>query len=838
MKNGSFKRLLAGFLASATFAVSVPAVLAGEYIDVPETNHAWDEINILTDIGVILGTSNGEFSPEEDVTREQMALLLFRLMLNKKDGGRVNTSPFQDLYDDTYHGAISWANASGYIIGTTGSTFEPLEGITLQDAMTMLVRALGQSSASMNNGYPWTYIDAAIKLGLDRGLEHLSYTETLTRAETAVILYNALTAEYLVPKTLSNGMTVYETSTIIEKVFGYEMEEATLIATNHYALHGNTVVKDNYVTLRYTDDQGTQRTMTIDFAQLGLSGNANDFLGKTFKVIYSLNASKLIDVLSAVEISESESYNNATVNTKNGYLTVGGTNYTIVEKYSDALSTNNNELMVFAYENDKTLTQIKTLDALNARLGLYQLDLIFYGDSDTASVAILRNFQVGALRMDTNGKINLADNLKLTELSGGYRNDVGAVNGEYVLYYFNAQTRELIIHDVLDIVSGVVTRITGTSAKISGESFTLGNTKAGISPTTLAQQLTIGAKAQVAVYNGAILAVLGENVISTRSTYLVAMSAALPVFADGAFRYVVTANIDGVNRNIYVTSPNVEIGKVYRYVTNGELYTLIAPELAENGQIQSGLNSFVQNAFGVNEIAVIIDQANGTTITKNTNTFYTLNAGSASIQTSADGMDGMKFVTDADTTIVTVHNGQIQFRRGTYHSAITVEDGARVVAIFDNEVGTVETLRYLYISDGSLGSYDVTAQAVRLLALSGIVYEDDTTFIEYVVFNYVTGEVETRLSRSAALTVGEVYVLGTDGTVIDTAGTVNTGVVNGYTESTVTVGENTYAITANTQIVMLNASLETESKTLKDAYGKTVDFVLADGSVSVILIHW
>jgi len=837
MKNGSLKRLLSGFLASAMIAVGAPAVLAKNYEDVPETNTARDEIDILSDIGVIVGTSDSEFSPDENVTREQMALLLFRLMLNKPDGGRVNTSPFTDLYDDTYHGAISWANAAGYILGTSASTFEPLEGIMFQDAITMLVRALGQSSPSMNSGYPWTYIDAGIKLGLDRGLEHIPYTETLTRAETAVILFNALTAEYLAPRTLSNGITVYESTTIIEKIFGYEMDEATLVATNDYSITGSTVIKDNFVSLRYTDGSNNQRTMTVDFDQLDLSGRPNDYLGKTLKVIYTVNASnRLIDVLSAIEVSEMETYHNATVNTTKGYVTIGGTNYTVVEAYSDALATNNNELLVFAYENDKTLTQVTTLEALNARLGLYQIDLIFYGDSDVASVAVMRNYNVGQLDVDKNGKINLAGDLKIEELTGGYLNEAGAENGEYVLYYFNSQTKELIIHDVLDILSGIVTRITSTSAKIGGESFTLGNEKAGISASSIAQLLTIGTKAQVAVYNGSVLAVIGETVTSTNSEYLVAMSTAMPVFTGGEFRYVITANIDGVNQNIYVSNSAVEVGKVYRYNENNDLYTLIAPEYTEN-VIQSGLNKFVQNGFGVSEIAAIIDSANGTTISKDGHTYFTLSAGQGGIKTSADGTDNMKFVTDSDTMIVVINNGQVQFKRGTYNSAFTVNNGSRVVAIFDNEIGTVETLRYLYISDGSMGNYDVSAQIVRILAVSGIVYEDDTTFIEYLVFNYATGEVESRLTTVVGLSVTGVYALGTDGTIVNVEKSVNSGTVNGYTDSTVTIGENTYAITSATKIVTLNEDLEVETKKMKDAYNKTVDYVTDSTGVSVILIH-
>ena len=78
MKNGSFKRLLSGVLTSAMIISCAPAVFARDYQDVTESNPAKDEIDILSDIGVIVGTSENEFSPEENVTREQMATILYR----------------------------------------------------------------------------------------------------------------------------------------------------------------------------------------------------------------------------------------------------------------------------------------------------------------------------------------------------------------------------------------------------------------------------------------------------------------------------------------------------------------------------------------------------------------------------------------------------------------------------------------------------------------------------------------------------------------------------------------------------------------------------------------
>ena len=137
------KRFISGSLATLMLVgVMITGASAKSYDDVASTDRYAEQIEILSDIGVIKGTSETEFSPDEKVTREQMALLLFRLMIGKDTAGTVNTSPFTDLYNETYHGAISWANASGYIIGTGANTFEPRGGIMLQDANAKQARCM------------------------------------------------------------------------------------------------------------------------------------------------------------------------------------------------------------------------------------------------------------------------------------------------------------------------------------------------------------------------------------------------------------------------------------------------------------------------------------------------------------------------------------------------------------------------------------------------------------------------------------------------------------------------------------------------------------------------
>ena len=134
----------------------------------------------------------------------------------------------------------------------------------------------------------------------------MAYDETLTRAETAVILYNALTAEYLISKNTQSGNIYYESTSVIEEVFGYSMAHAQLISTNDYTLEDNTVIKNGYVTLLCEKDDKSFY-MTVKAAELDLDGAANEYLGQNFRVIYGEENDRY-SVLSAVPFTKTESF--------------------------------------------------------------------------------------------------------------------------------------------------------------------------------------------------------------------------------------------------------------------------------------------------------------------------------------------------------------------------------------------------------------------------------------------------------------------------------------------------------------------------------------------------
>ncbi len=801
----NFKKILASTLAAAMVAGGSTLTFARNYSDVkPESPHS-TEISILSDLGVILGTSENEFSPEKPVTREQMAALLFRLMLGRDDAGQVNSTNFTDLYEPYYNGAISWAHSSGLILGVSEDRFNPTGGITKQDAMTMLVRALGHENDKMNAGYPWSYISTAARLGLDKGLENVAYTDTLTRAETAKILYNALVSDYVVTKT-QNGALVSVSTSIIEDVFGYSIADATVVPS-----------ESNEVTLNVKID-GKYTTITVKAEDMGITGSAVNALGKTYKIIYRSENGKHT-VLSAVETSTGEKYGEFTVN-KNGTVTIGDGKYTLGE----------NGLMMYHIKDDGSAEIIDSAEKLDAIRGFVTVELIKNGGKVTA--ATVKTYKQGKLEIDKDGKINLAGGKKQDEITVIMPN--GVKNGDNVLYRYNEKAEELEVSAVIDVVTGTVIRRSDDKVTIGETVYSIGNDRAGITAEEIAKKLMPGKEVSVLVVDGAVIGIVDGEVKYDDGQYLVSISDARLVFENGAFRYVMTVYADGEMKNVYVNEPNAKAGYIYRYTVKDSVYALTGIRVNGNNMV-SGNGEFIQNG---SELGFVVNEAKDTLITLVGNGIYTLNAGNAGYYASSDGSNKAEFVTDDETVIVIRVNGVLTTVNGKYASTVKVNEGADVVAVMKNEVGAVETLKYLYISDGSLGNYTLNAETVRVLANNGYVLSDGKVYSEYTVYSFASGKVETMLSGENGLEIGSDYRTGKDGTITaDKAEAMQSGKVNGYTSGTVTIGDKTYTVDSEMKGVLLSRDGKTAEVAIPSMYGMTVEYVARDGEVVFIMIY-
>lgn len=107
-----------------------------------------------TDNNIVNGYGNGEFGPNDPVTREQFAVFLYRYAQEKysrtHNDEKYNLSARADLssYTDSdkisswAKDAMSWANAMGYITGVTDTTLNPLANVSRAEVATILMRAM------------------------------------------------------------------------------------------------------------------------------------------------------------------------------------------------------------------------------------------------------------------------------------------------------------------------------------------------------------------------------------------------------------------------------------------------------------------------------------------------------------------------------------------------------------------------------------------------------------------------------------------------------------------------------------------------------------------------
>ena len=107
---------------------------------------AWyaDAVTWAAENGIVNGVSDAEFAPNDNITREQLAAILYRYAeYNDYDvSGRDDLSEFTDRSSISSYAldAMRWAVDEGLITGITDTTIEPQGTATRAQAATMFMR--------------------------------------------------------------------------------------------------------------------------------------------------------------------------------------------------------------------------------------------------------------------------------------------------------------------------------------------------------------------------------------------------------------------------------------------------------------------------------------------------------------------------------------------------------------------------------------------------------------------------------------------------------------------------------------------------------------------------
>ena len=145
---------------------------ASSFADVADTSSYSKAIEVGVDLGLFKGYEDGTFKPEGEITRAEFAAIVVRLLGQEAQAaGAKASTQFVDVPADHWAaGYVNIAVQAGVINGYGDGNFGPEDPVEYQDAITMMVRALGYEPAIGSAGYPTGYLTKAGELGLTTGV--------------------------------------------------------------------------------------------------------------------------------------------------------------------------------------------------------------------------------------------------------------------------------------------------------------------------------------------------------------------------------------------------------------------------------------------------------------------------------------------------------------------------------------------------------------------------------------------------------------------------------------------------------------------------------------------
>lgn len=203
----SLKKLASLVIVFAMLWTVVPAS-AVTLSDVSEADR--EAVSVLAAFNILTGFEDGTFRGEQTITRAEFAAVAMRFMGFGELAGVQTNTIFPDV-PQTFWGSgyVQAAQQQGVIVGFPDGTFMPNAPVSYDQAVTMLMRALGYGPQAQETGFPTGYLFAAAQAGVTSGISRPP-SGNAYRGVVANLVYRAMDAYLMERVVWGTGDRMYQ----------------------------------------------------------------------------------------------------------------------------------------------------------------------------------------------------------------------------------------------------------------------------------------------------------------------------------------------------------------------------------------------------------------------------------------------------------------------------------------------------------------------------------------------------------------------------------------------------------------------------------------------------
>ena len=132
----------------AAFGFTSLTTLAKDYHDLPESHWAYKQIQILTDFNVVVGYPDGNYRPDQNVTRAEFATMVVKAF-EQQNAELVSPAKFSDVSEkDWFYGMVQRAVMFDLLKGYPDGHFDPYGTVSRGHVISTTVNALTTETIS------------------------------------------------------------------------------------------------------------------------------------------------------------------------------------------------------------------------------------------------------------------------------------------------------------------------------------------------------------------------------------------------------------------------------------------------------------------------------------------------------------------------------------------------------------------------------------------------------------------------------------------------------------------------------------------------------------------